>query len=218
MSNLRKQDDLELIVVYGKNEDDKRKSLSDYDMEFFKSFPNVQIRYHKRLHAKLYANEKKCLITSMNLHEHSIRENIEFGILTKSMPFEIITGFVKEYINGIPESLDAKAMSFAEYIIDKSTLEFEKVVKKEERFWGLFSKTMGSEVTVNKPRIGYCIRTKEAILFNIKSPYAYDAYQVWAKYGNPNFTEKYCHGCGKNHPSSMAYPLCKECYKLFKAG
>ena len=49
--------ELEIIVIYGKNPDNKTKSLSDEDLKFFKSFPNIQIRYEKRLHAKFFANE-----------------------------------------------------------------------------------------------------------------------------------------------------------------
>src|ERR1700679_3590852 len=64
LSKLKLNTNLELIIVYGKNEEDKRKSLSDEDIAFFKSFSNIEIRYHKRLHAKIYTNEDKCLITS----------------------------------------------------------------------------------------------------------------------------------------------------------
>ncbi len=216
MSQHKKKENFQLIIVYGKNEEDKRKSLSDDDLQFFQSFPNVQIRYHKRLHAKMYANDDKCLMTSMNLHDYSMNENIEFGILTKFKTLDILTGIASAFTNKIDDSLDAQAMEFVYYIIDKSTLEFEKAVKKEKRFFGLISKTVGTEITVNKSRTGYCIRTKESIPLNIQAPYCNNAYQVWAKYENPNFTESYCHGCGKRHPSSMAYPLCKECYKLYK--
>lgn len=215
LSVLKRKKHLKLIIVYGKNEDDKRKSLSDYDMNFFKSFPNVEIRYHKRLHAKLYANENKCLITSMNLHEHSIRENIEFGILTKAKNLDTLTSIASELIDGIPEALDTQAMKFVDYIVEKSTLEYEKTFKIEKKFFGLISKPIGSIVNVNKSRTGFCIRTHETIPFNPQSPYSYNAYQVWAKYENPNFTENFCHGCGKKHPASMAYPLCRICYKEY---
>ena len=60
--------ELEITVVYGKNEEDNRKSISDEDYNFFQTFSNISIRYHKRLHAKMYANDYQCLTTSMNLH------------------------------------------------------------------------------------------------------------------------------------------------------
>ena len=43
---------LEILIVFGKNEDNVSKSLSKDDLEFLKRFPNIEIRYNKRLHAK----------------------------------------------------------------------------------------------------------------------------------------------------------------------
>src|SRR5260221_14709382 len=77
------EDDLEIVIVFGKNENDKSKSLSFDDLSFLKTFPNIEIRYEKRLHAKYYANERKAILTSMNLYDFSQNNNIEFGILTK---------------------------------------------------------------------------------------------------------------------------------------
>lgn len=74
--------ELEIIVVFGKNEDDISKSMSQEDFNFFKEFPNIEIRYEKRLHAKYFANEENAILTSMNLYGYSQDNNIEFGILT----------------------------------------------------------------------------------------------------------------------------------------
>ena len=63
---------LSITVVFGKNEDDVSKSMNKSDFEFFKQFPNIQIRHEKRLHAKLYSNENDVLITSMNLYDYSL--------------------------------------------------------------------------------------------------------------------------------------------------
>ncbi len=48
---------LKITVVFGKNEDDVSKSVKIEDINFFTEFPNIEIRYEKRLHAKYYANE-----------------------------------------------------------------------------------------------------------------------------------------------------------------
>jgi hypothetical protein len=191
----------ELIVIYGKNEADKSKSLSDYDMDFFKSFPNVTIGYHKRLHAKMYLNEFNCLLTSMNLHEYSMNENIEFGILTQSKLTDIISG-----------SLDKETAAFAEYIIEKSTIEFEKKVKKEKSFFGFFTKYGDPEIKVEKSRYGYCIRTGMQIPFNPSQPYSGDAFYSWNQYKNPDYKERYCHQCGENYSTSMRKPVCGNCF------
>lgn len=74
---------LHLIIVFGKNEQDKSKSLNKSDFEFFKQFPNVSIIYEANLHAKYYGNETKGVITSVNLYDHSFKNNIEFGVYSE---------------------------------------------------------------------------------------------------------------------------------------
>jgi phosphatidylserine/phosphatidylglycerophosphate/cardiolipin synthase-like enzyme len=74
---LEKQDcDIELGFVYGKNSDIDKKLIED-----IKSFNNFRILHNKNLHAKIYANEKECLITSMNLYDYSQAHNYEIGVL-----------------------------------------------------------------------------------------------------------------------------------------
>lgn len=75
---------LRIIIVFGKNEEDPSKSLNREDYEFLTQFPFIDIAYEKRLHAKYYANEKKGVITSLNLHTHSQNNNIEVGVLFES--------------------------------------------------------------------------------------------------------------------------------------
>ena len=195
--------DFELIIVYGKNEERKEKSLSDEDLAFFKSFQNVTIKYHKALHAKIYGNEEYCLATSMNLHNFSMKNNIEFGILTKRSR-------IGEFLN--IESLDTEIVEFCDFIIEKSETEFKKEVKVKSSFFGLIE-TKGKAVVVEeKQRYGYCIRTKSKIPYNPQAPYSPEAFQSWNKYQNPNYTEKFCHGCGKENKSTMSKPLCFDCW------
>jgi len=191
----------ELIIVYGKNEEAKNKSLSDADMDFFKSFPNVEIRYHKRLHAKIYLNETKCLLTSMNLHDYSMKENIEFGILTQ-----------RKFLDNFMDSLDKQAANFADYITEKSTIEHSHYLKKEKKIFGLFT-TYGETITeVDKKRYGYCLRFGVQIPYDITRPYSLPAFQSWGKYQNWDYLEKYCHECGSLFKTSMRQPLCPNCH------
>src|SRR6185312_2890824 len=74
---------IEMMVVFGKNEADYSRSMSPVDFNFFKEFPNIEIRYEKRLHAKYYANESTAILTSMNLYDYSQDNNIEAGVMTK---------------------------------------------------------------------------------------------------------------------------------------
>lgn len=73
--------DFELRVLYGKN----KNNIKQDSLDFFKSFPNVEIRYNERLHAKFYLGDYKFLLSSMNLFKYSIHNNIEVGILGKQI-------------------------------------------------------------------------------------------------------------------------------------
>ena len=215
LSTLLDYPELELVIVYGKNEEDKTKSISEDDYAFFKRFANISIRYHKRLHAKMYANDHQCLCTSLNLHDYSLRENIEFGILTKSKILDLATHFINLVApKTLSDPLDRQAIDFVVYIVEKSTIEFEKSAKKISFVFGLFTSYDTSKVTIEKSRTGYCIRTKQPIPFNAEKPYSTTAYNSWSKYNNPNYTEKYCHQCGKENKSTFSKPICYNCYSL----
>jgi hypothetical protein len=74
---------LRITIVFGKNEGDVSKSLSKDDFSFFMGFSNVSIVYVPNLHAKYYGNELKGVITSINLYDHSFKNNIEFGVFSE---------------------------------------------------------------------------------------------------------------------------------------
>ena len=74
---------IHIIIVFGKNENNISKSLSKSDFEYFKRFLNISIVYIPNLHAKYYGNEKKGIITSINLYDYSFKNNIEFGVYTE---------------------------------------------------------------------------------------------------------------------------------------
>lgn len=74
---------IHLILVFGKNEKEVRKSMSKTDFDYFKKFLNVSIIYVPNLHAKYYGNEKQGVITSINLYDYSFKNNIEFGVYSQ---------------------------------------------------------------------------------------------------------------------------------------
>lgn len=201
-------------VMYGKNEKDISKSLSLDDLEFFKSFQNVFIYYQENLHAKYFANENKSIITSINLHEYSIKNNIEVGILLERN----LSGF------GADNSMDDEAVKYFSEIFQKSTPVFVKEVKKKKVFFGLFEKNDGTEIHLNNQdkmyqtssyqkstpqKMGYCIRTGAKIPFNPKKPFSSDAFESWNLYKNEDFKERYCHFSGEssNGETSFARPI-----------
>jgi len=93
--------DFKLCILFGKSEGNYFKTFNKNSFEFLSNFPNVDIRYNERLHAKYYENEFNYIITSMNLYNYSHANNIEIGvkgfISTKGMiakviekPFELL--------------------------------------------------------------------------------------------------------------------------------
>src|SRR5205085_12262201 len=79
---IRKTDHkLKILIVFGKNDDNISKSMAEDDFRFLTKFPNIEIRYEIRLHAKLYANDMSAIFSSMNLHSFSQNNNIEFDIM-----------------------------------------------------------------------------------------------------------------------------------------
>ena len=72
--------DFELRVLFGKNEDNYYRSVKKDSFEFLKQFPNIEIRYNERLHAKFYQNDFDFIMTSLNLYDYSLAKNIEVGV------------------------------------------------------------------------------------------------------------------------------------------
>ena len=79
-NKLKNKPELEIIIVFGKNEGETQRSLTPADLELFKEFSNITIIYCNNLHAKYYANESEALLTSLNLLGKSMTGNVEYGI------------------------------------------------------------------------------------------------------------------------------------------
>lgn len=95
-----------LRVLYGKNEHNIYKSVKKNSIDFFKQFPNVEIRYEERLHAKFYVNDTHYIMTSMNLYDYSLAKNIESGILVNHSSKGIIGKITDEAGGLIYDGID----------------------------------------------------------------------------------------------------------------
>ncbi|MFP9116609.1 phospholipase D family protein [Flavobacterium sp. RNTU_13] len=87
--------EIHIIIVFGKNENDVKRSFSKDDFDYFKRFPNISIIYAANLHAKYYGNESKGLITSINLYDASFKNNIEFGVYSEQT---LINSFTDHFV------------------------------------------------------------------------------------------------------------------------
>ncbi len=72
-----------------------------------------------------------------------------------------------------------------------------------------------SIVELVEQNFSYCIRCATILPLNIAKPLCLKCYRQWAKFKNPNYIEKYCHGCGDHEvKNNLDNPLCKNCLEL----
>ncbi|TKK64114.1 hypothetical protein FC093_23290 [Ilyomonas limi] len=221
---------LKIIVVFGKNEDDFSKSMKQEDFNFFKDFPNIEIRYEKRLHAKYYANESSAILTSMNLYNFSQDNNIEAGVLTNRKG---ILGSITSQ-----DTLENDAAGYFQRVIEQSDLLFLKEPKFESTLLGFSRRHTNSVIETDKlsdffnnkikadtsfkkdtfipkqatKQMGFCIRTGMQIPFNPKLPMCDTAFQSWKKFSNNEYAEKFCHFSGElsNGETSFSKPILRK--------
>ena len=231
LKSKKENDKLKITIVFGKNEGKISKSFSQEEFELLKDFPNIEIKYEPRLHAKYYANESSALLSSMNLYDYSQNHNIEFGILTKFNLLGELTG------NMLGDTLDKEALQYFLKVADNSQTLFKRTPKYDEALMGLKKRYTGSTTEdnltdlyresstetksskKNRPAttetFGYCIRTGVKIPFNPERPFCDKAYRSWAKYKDENYQEKYCHFSGEESKgeTSFSKPILRKNWK-----
>lgn len=238
LKSKQKKENLHVFIVFGKNENDKSKSISLEEIEFLKQFPNLEIRYEERLHAKFYANDNTSILTSMNLYDYSFDKNIEFGIVaeskiinTDSIDADAAKHFKKIRENSLllfkQEAVFKKSMggllkSFDHIavVVDELNKHFQKkeIVNQQyqtndkERAHSNFVSynSVVENTTTFIP--GFCIRTGEKIDFNPDRPFSYKAFQSWAQFGNDDYPENFCHFSGEqsNGETTSAKPILRK--------
>jgi RNA polymerase-binding transcription factor DksA len=192
----------------------------------------------KRLHAKIYMNANKAIISSMNLYDSSQTNNYEFGyVLNRKESDDVYRNIIEpdylendnwkivkgKYFKAIDDRKSKKGvLSKAGSFIKKTFLEeSEKANKQEEVKDNATNKIIKTEIDVvdnNKQKVsriehGYCIRCHKTIPYSIQRPLCYDCYKKWAVYENSDYKEKYCELCGEESNTSLSKPICLSCYK-----
>lgn len=234
LNSVKEDDKLKIIIVFGKNEGHIKDSFDKSSFEFLMEFPNIEIRYEKRLHAKYYSNEYDGLLSSMNLYDFSQNNNIEFGIW---MPNSVL-GDISKFVAG--GGVDKSSREYFDKVIKNSVLKFKKVPQYDKGKLGFGKKYVTSENTTDeltkefsfipktktsnskkkvevnvKSKMGYCIRTKTRIPFDIHMPYSEKSYESWSKYKNKDYKEKYCHFTGEVSDGKTTFkkPILTENWK-----
>ena len=167
-------------------------------------------------------NEYEGVITSLNLYEHSQKNNWEMGVrFSKEDDSELYDGALKEV---------KKIIAFIANSSEKSSVS--STYNRDYRTSGgdKYQKSKMSPILKNTPKkgflekaldsvlgeTGYCIRCGEYIDYNLEKPYCPEHFKSWAKYKNENYQEKYCHMCGEKAKTSKKRPVCYDCFQKFK--
>ncbi|MCX6185000.1 MAG: hypothetical protein NTX74_08195 [Flavobacterium sp.] len=152
-SKLKKSPELEIILVFGKNEGETQRSLNQDDLEFFKDFENIVIIYCNNLHAKYYSNESEALLTSLNLLGKSMTGNVEYGI---SFPNSKLT----------IDKLYSDSMNSTNEVIKSNPCVFVKRPLYKKTNLGLSKKHLGHVVLFDETNALYRNRNFEQKFYN----------------------------------------------------
>ncbi len=171
------------------------------------SMPSVRTSSCKNLHAKCYWNEREALLTSMNLYQFSQVNNFEMGVLVSSeRDPELYRQIVEEseHIIEVSEKVRIPSKSVAK--IAERSREYSAAKRTRE----------STRATPTTPQQGFCIRCKDDLPANPLRRYCEPHYKTWKRYGNPEYEEKHCHTCGREHTATMDKPVCIECYRKYR--
>lgn len=185
---------IDIRVVYGKAE------LQSEESTWLNSLDSLRLSYCKNLHAKCFLNESEALLTSMNLYEFSQINNEEMGILISRADDPSLYGEISDEIMRLIR------------ISEPVRVTVEKVEPDGKTPKSKSNSTKRPEA----PLEGYCIRCGSSMKANPMRPYCRKCFDVWNQYSNPEYSEKSCHLCGKENPSTLNKPTCYSCYRKFK--
>lgn len=150
----------------------------------FAGCTNLNFYFLENLHSKCYLNESSVILTSMNLYDHSERNNREMGVSLFRQENEKIYNEIADECNSI--------------------------IKASNQF---FLKRRYQKNVQQNRITGLCIRCTSEIEFNPERPLCTRCYSEWSQFFNYDYIEHCCHKCGKPEDTSMRKPLCYECYR-----
>lgn len=200
---------LEITIVFGKNEEDMSRSMKQDDFNFFKEFPNIQIRYEKRLHAKYYANESAAILTSMNLYSYSQDNNIEAGVMTKATLLGNLASNFMTNVTG-EDSFDNQAWTYFKRVIDQSELLFHKKPQFESGMFGLTKIYKESKVEIDKLTEFFSGKLES---INRKDNYERKKVEPQQQVQTKVASMGFCIRTGKQIPFNPERPFCDEAFK-----
>ncbi|APV45382.1 PLD-like domain-containing protein [Dehalogenimonas formicexedens] len=226
---------MQRLMYYDKNGGNtiivcRKDDLKEDTLQELLNLKHLDLRYLKELHAKCFYNESCMVITSLNLHDYSQQNNYEMGILLKNdadstlfneavKEANFITGSAVPHESPKTTTYKPKELSIA-FIRENPTrvnhnpkprvqiTDSKKQSSTDKVIGGLAAALSG----IFGPEQGHCIKCGSKIDFDPEKPYCPDCYAVWSKWKNVDYPAEFCHSCGKSHKTTMAKPLCRNCY------
>jgi hypothetical protein len=191
--------DFELKVLFGKNEDNCFKSIKKNSLEFLKRFPNVEIRYNERLHAKFYQNDYDYIMTSLNLYDYSLANNIEVGIIGnyayKGLLGKVINSpdaliadgveKVRQDVFGLDKEVDPLEKFSSIYNSSELKYKTSPVLEDHGGIKGVFGAKKLKEIKVETDHLIQKSETKVALANTENSAKTYSASQLSKSLGVP---------------------------------
>ena len=194
-----------IILIYRKEQNKTKVEVDKLNAELvkLKAIENMELYAIENLHAKCFMNENKMIITSMNLHDYSEKNNREMGILINKQNERLI------YKEAYEEFLSIKKASDPIRVLPKKATETKKAVVPNFK---------SADKVVDKNQ-GYCIRCGESRKFSVYAPLCDKCWSVWAKHNNHDFPENFCHFSGEpsNGQTSYHKPILGKNWKKAKA-
>jgi hypothetical protein len=212
LKDKRDQPNLKIVVMFGKNEEGIHKSLKKEDFDFLKTFPNIEIRYEPKLHAKYYASEDRAIITSLNLLQYSHDHNIEVGVI---MDVKGILGSIGDMVSS-GNSAEGDAYMYFEKVIKNSELKYQRVPKFEKALLGFKNEYKGSEDKVNLLADIYESSSPKTLGYKWGSNQAIDKPEnfKWAD-SQPSERKGYCIRTGQQIAFNLKKPYCSQAFSTW---
>jgi phosphatidylserine/phosphatidylglycerophosphate/cardiolipin synthase-like enzyme len=153
---------VQITLLFGKTD------LKDDQVDILGNLRNIEIYFVENLHAKCYFNETKMIITSMNLHSFSERNNREMGVLIDKATDPVLFESARE------EALSIQQLGVREYF---GKPDHPRQIPRHDH----------AQRTASN--IGCCLRCGVDIKYNLAKPLCHECYEEWSKWGNEDHRE-----------------------------
>ncbi len=179
-----------IVFIYGKND------LHPEQRTLLSKIKNLSLFFSRNLHAKCYFNEQELIISSLNLHEYSERNNREMSVVFQAH-----------------EGVFGEAATEVQLIMEAADLESGRPIALTRKSAApQKSSNSGNAHPRRNRNDGYCIRCRQPIPSDRAQPHCDPCESIWAAYSNFEYEECFCHACGRSWSTCRARPLCRECF------